>query len=188
LFGEAVAPARSFVVLSIMPKHILAAAAAAAAVVLSGCGGAGEATGGSTAEAKAAAPEPQAEPPAAGQWRRSLLGGSGVLAFGPSRGRPLAALRCDAQLESMLIERMTDQPGAGDTMKVKAGGETERLPVMWNGASLPVATATLRLEDPLTDRLAGLGQPIELELKGAAKLSLPPDRRIGTLIEECRQT
>ena len=83
---------------------------------------------------------------------------------------------------------MTVKPGAGvDTMKVHAGEETERLPIIWDGASLPVATATVRLEDRLADGLTRLGGTIDIELRGEPKLSLPPDRRIGTLIEECRQ-
>jgi hypothetical protein len=45
----------------------------------------------------------------------------------------------------------------------------------------------VRLEDRLTDSLTRLSGTIELELKGEPKLSLPPDRRIGTLVEECRQ-
>ena len=167
-----------------MRKPILLAAAG----FLSGCGSAADKAGEASAHAKSSQPESRKEPATEGEWRRVELDGGSVLLFGPSRNRPLAALRCDAQLESLLVERMTVKPQSGaDVMKITAGGETERLPVMWDGASLPIAGATVRLEDPLTDRLSRLGAPIELELKGEPKLSLPPDRRIGTLIEECRQ-
>ena len=164
-----------------MRKLILPAAAA----MLFGCGAAGEEAKEGAVQAKAPAP---AEKASAGAWRRTSMNGAPVLQFGERGERPLAALRCDVQLESLLIERMTVEPESGvDTMKVTTGGETERLPIMWDGASLPIAGATVRLEDPLMDRLSGLRDPIELELKGEPKLSLPPDRRIGTLIEECRQ-
>jgi hypothetical protein len=170
-----------------MRQSILAAAAAAA--LIGGCGGAGEESREGRAQAQVAAAPPSRDKAAtAGEWRRVSLDGAGVLQFGERGERPLAALRCDAQLESLLIERMTVEPEPGvDTMKVSAGGKTERLPIMWDGASLPIAAASVRLEDPLTDRLTRLSDPILLELKGEPKLSLPPDRRIGTLIEECRQ-
>ncbi len=171
-----------------MRKPILAAAVATA---LCGCGAAGNKGGEGTAQAQVAAPAEKSKERLAapsGEWRRANLDGGAALLFGEGRERPLAGLRCDAQLETLLIERMTEKPLAGvDTMKVTAGGETERLPIIWDGASLPIASATVRLEDPLMDRLSGLGGTIEIELKGEEKLSLPPDRLIGTLIEECRQ-
>jgi hypothetical protein len=167
-----------------MRKLILLAAAAA----LVGCGADREEPGEGAAQAEVPAAAGKEEVATAGEWRRVNQGGGAALLFGARGERPLAALRCDAQLESLLIERMTVEPEPGvDTMKVTAGGESERLPIMWDGASLPVAGASVRLEDSLTDRLSRLGDPIELELKGEPKLSLPPDRRIGTLIEECRQ-
>ena len=168
-----------------MRKSILAALAA----MLCGCGAAGEEAGEGAAQARAPSPAGKEQPAVpVGQWRSATPEGNAALLFGAGRGRPLAALRCDAALESLSIERMTAEPRPGvDVMKVKAGGEAERLPIIWDGASLPVAVATVRLEDRLTDRLSRLSDPIELELKGEAKLSLPPDRRIGTLIEECRQ-
>jgi hypothetical protein len=169
-----------------MREEILAAFGAA---LLCGCGAAATKTGEDAAQAKTPVTPVSGEIAiATGEWRRGDGDGVAALLFTPRKGRPLAALRCDAQLESLLIERMTDAPLAGvDTIKVQAGGESERLPIMWNGASLPVAVATVRLEDPLTDRLARLGQPIEVQLKGEPTLTLPADRRIGTLIEECRQ-
>lgn len=168
-----------------MRKLILMAAAA----TLCGCGAAGEEAGEGTAQAKAAAPAAKTASATPGEWRRVSMDGGAALLFGRRGERPLAALRCDSQLESLLIERMTVEPAPGvDTMKVSADGETQRLPVMWDGASLPVAAASVRLEDRLTDSLTRLGGAIELDLKGEPKLSLPPDRRIGTLVEECRQT
>ena len=168
-----------------MRKSILATAASA---LIFGCGAPVEEGSQGSAQAQVAAPPARAEQAPAGEWRRVSLNGAGVLQYGARGERPLAALRCDAQLESLLIERMTVEPEPGvDTMKVIAGGKTERLPIMWDGASLPIAGASVRLEDPLADRLTRLGDPIVLELKGEPKLSLPPDRRIGTLVEECRQ-
>ena len=159
----------------------------AAAAALSACGAAGEEAEGA-AEAKAAPGEVAADPAAGAEWRRISADGGSALVFGHGGDRPLAALRCDVQLESLLIERMTVKPASGvDTMSVRAGEERERLPIIWDGAGLPVATATVRLEDRLADGLTRLGGTIEIELKGEPKLSLPPDRRIGTLIEECRQ-
>lgn len=169
-----------------MRKLILLAAAAA----LGACGNGSEESPQGTARAGSTPPAAKADDGEGGRWRRAdtdAIGGSALL-FGRRGERPLAALRCDAALETLLIERMTEKPVAGaDVMKVSAGGEAEQLPVMWDGASLPVAGASVRLEDPLTDRLSGLSGTIELELKGEPRLSLPPDRRIGTLIEECRQ-
>ncbi len=169
-----------------MRKLILLAAAAA----LGGCGNGTEESTRGAAQARFAPAVAKAAYGEEGEWRRADMDGNGgaALLFGKRGERPLAALRCDAALELLLIERMTVKPAAGaDMMKVSAGGKTERLPVMWDGASLPIAGASVRLEDPLTDRLSGLSGTIELELKGEPKLSLPPDRRIGTLIEECRQ-
>jgi hypothetical protein len=168
-----------------MRRLILLAAAAA----LGACGNAADETAQGAAQARSPAAA-KADEDASGEWRRPDGDGNGsALLFGERGERPLAALRCDAALETLLIERMTVKPAAGaDVMKVSAGGETERLPIMWDGESLPIAGASVRLEDPLTDRLSGLSGTIELELKGEPKLSLPPDRRIGTLIEECRQT
>ena len=167
-----------------MRKLILAAAAA----TLCGCGAAGEEAGEGAAQAKAAPAATKAPASTEGEWRRVNMDGGAALLFGPRGERPLAALRCDAQLESLLIERMTVEPAPGvDMMTVTAGGETQRLPIMWDGASLPIAGASVRLEDRLTDSLTRLSGTIELELKGEPKLSLPPDRRIGTLVEECRQ-
>jgi hypothetical protein len=166
-----------------MRKLILAAAA-----TLCGCGAAGEEAGESATQAKAAPAATKAAAATEGEWRRVSMDGGAALLFGARGERPLAALRCDAQLESLLIERMTVEPKPGvDMMKVSADGQTERLPIMWDGASLPVAAASVRLEDRLTDSLTRLSGMIELELKGEPKLSLPPDRRIGTLVEECRQ-
>ena len=160
----------------------------AAAAALSACGAAGDEAGEGAAEARAAPGEVAADAAAGAEWRRISVDGGSALVFGHGRDRPLAALRCDVQLESLLIERMTVKPASGvDTMSVRAGDERERLPIIWDGASLPVATATVRLEDRLADGLTRLGGTIEIELKGEPKLSLPPDRRIGTLIEECRQ-
>jgi hypothetical protein len=170
-----------------MRKLILLAAAAA----LAACGNGADETAQGAAQARSAAAGAKADENVSGEWRRADRDGNGAsaLLFGERGERPLAALRCDAALETLLIERMTVKPAAGaDMMKVSAGGETEQLPIMWDGASLPIAGASVRLEDPLTDRLSGLSGTIELELKGEPKLSLPPDRRIGTLIEECRQT
>lgn len=163
--------------------------AAAAAALLGACGSGGEQAAGAAAQAKVPASAASKEDPAAkARWRRADADGGAALLFGEQGERPLAAIRCDAAVESLLIERMTAEPESGvDMMKVSAGGESERLPIMWDGASLPIAGASLRLEDPLTDRLSGLSGTIEIELKGEPKLSLPPDRRIGTLIEECRQ-
>lgn len=161
----------------------------AAAALLSACGSGGEQAAGGAAQAKAPAAGAREVLAARAEWRRADADGGAALLFGERGERPLAALRCDAAVESLLIERMTAQPEAGvDMMKVSAGGESERLPIMWDGASLPIAGASLRLEDPLADRLSGLSGTIDIELKGEPKLSLPPDRRIGTLIEECRQT
>jgi hypothetical protein len=160
----------------------------AAAAALAGCGGAGEEAGEGAAEAQAAPAATNAAATTDGEWSRVDMNGGSALLFGARGKRPLAALRCDAQLESLLIERMTVEPEPGvDMMKVSAGGETQRLPIMWDGASLPIAGASVRLEDRLTDSLTRLSGTIELELKGEPKLSLPPDRRIGTLVEECRQ-
>jgi hypothetical protein len=167
-----------------MRKLILLAAAAA----LSACGAAGDEAGEGAAEAKAVPGQAKQDSSAGAEWRRIDMDGGSALVFGHRRERPLAALRCDVQLESLLIERMTVTPKPGvDMMKVSAGGEKQRLPVMWDGASLPIAGATVRLEDRLADGLSRLGGTIEIELKGEPKLSMPPDRRIGTLIEECRQ-
>ena len=159
----------------------------ALAAALSGWGANGDEADSGAAQARATAASRESAA-AAGEWRRVNEEGVRILQFGPRGGRPLAALRCDAELESLLIERMTAAPEAGvDTMKIKAGGETDRLPIMWDGASLPVAGASIRLEDQLTDRLSRLSEPIVIEIQGEPTLSLPPDRRIGTLIEECRQ-
>ncbi len=161
----------------------------AAAVLLPACGASGDDPREGAGQAQAAEPTAIDGPAQAGEWRRIEMDGGAALVFGSRRERPLAGLRCAAQLESLLIERMTEKPQGGvDTMKISAGGETERLPIIWDGASLPIASATVRLEDPLMDRLSGLSGKIEVELKGEEKLVLPPDRRIGTLIEECRQS
>ena len=165
----------------------------ALAAALAGCGGAERDPSGGAAQAKAASPSNNSatakeQLATAGEWRRSNRDGTQALLFGEARGRPLAALRCDHQLESLLIERMTESPAAGvDTMKVRIDGKTRRLPVTWDGASLPIASAMVKLEDQLTDSLSRVSGTFELELKGEPKLLLPADRRIGTLIEECRQ-
>jgi hypothetical protein len=163
------------------------------AAALAGCGGEERDPAHGAAQAKAA---PAAKKSATeseqlatvGEWRRSNMDGTLALLFGEGRSRPLAALRCDHQLESLLIERMTESPEAGvDTMKVRVDGKIRRLPVTWDGASLPIASAMVKLEDQLTDSLSRVSGTFELELKGEPKLLLPADRRIGTLIEECRQ-
>lgn len=167
-----------------MRKLILLAAGAA----LSACSAAGDGGGQGAAEVEGVTGQAKHDRSAGAEWRRIDRDGGSALVFGHRKDRPLAALRCDVQLESLLIERMTVKPVSGvDTMSVRAGEETERLPIIWDGASLPVATATVRLEDRLADGLSRLGGTIEIELKGEPDLSLPPDRRIGTLIEECRQ-
>ena len=164
------------------------------AAALAGCGGPGQEPADGAAQAKAApaAKKPkgddQQELATSGEWRRVTMDGAAVLLFGEGRERPLAALRCDQQLESLLIERMTESPEAGvDTMKLIVDGKTRRLPVTWDGASLPIAVAMVKLEDQLTDGLSRVSGTFELDLKGEPKLRLPADRRIGTLIEECRQ-
>ena len=163
------------------------------AAALSGCGGPEQEPADGAAQAKSA-PAPkksvgdQEELATEGEWRRANMDGGAALLFAQGRNRPLAALRCDQQLESLLIERMTESPEAGvDTMKLSVDGKTRRLPVTWDGASLPIAVAMVKLEDELTDSLSRVSGTFKIDLKGEPKLTLPADRRIGTLIEECRQ-
>ena len=161
---------------------------------LGACGEAGNEASEGPGQAKAAGPAPAQAGlkgdalATKGEWSRATRDGGFALLFGERRDRPLAALRCDHQLESLLIERMTVAPEAGvDTMKLTVDGKTRRLPVTWDGASLPIASAMVKLEDQLTDSLSRVSGIFELELRGEPKLLLPADRRIGTLIEECRQ-
>jgi hypothetical protein len=162
-----------------MRKSILLALAS----VLAGCSPAAEEQ---QSETKAASPATGM--PTEGEWRRASLDGAAALLFGDGGERPLAALRCDQPLESLLIERITAKPAAGvDSIKLRIDGRSHRLPIVWDGASPPVASATVKLEDPLTDSISRVSGAFELEMKGERKLVLPADRRIGTLIEECRQ-
>jgi hypothetical protein len=123
-----------------------------------------------------------ADPP--GEWRRRDMDGRPVLLFGEPEGRPLAAFSCERG--DLLIERMTVRPSGGiETMKVTADNRIRTLPVLWDGASLPIGIASLHLDDRMVDSLTR-SDGIELELGSEPRLTLPADPRIRALIEECR--
>ena len=87
-----------------------------------------------------------------------------------------------------MIERMTVKPsGSIETMTIRADNRTRTLPVLWDGATLPIAIAELELDDRMVDSLAGRSGSIEIELGSEPLLSLPSDRQLGELIEECRR-
>ena len=144
-------------------------------------------------EARAAEPPPARlkileAPLSEGEWRHREMDGGDALLFGADRDRPVAAIRCDQHAEKLLIERMSEEPAAGiETMKVTADGRTRRLPVVWDGASLPVASAAVDLGDRLIDSLNRPSGRIEIALGREAPLALPMDRKIGVLIEQCRR-
>ncbi|WP_324749541.1 hypothetical protein SH591_13335 [Sphingomonas sp. LY54] len=161
----------------------------AGVMALAGCGDQSRPVG----EARAAEPPPAklkaSEPPLSeGKWRRREMASGDTLLFGVDRDRPVAAIRCDQHAEKLLIERMTEAPAAGiETMKVTADGRTRRLPVVWDGASLPIASAAVDLGDRLIDSLNRPSGRIEILLGREPPLALPMDRQIGVLIEECRR-
>jgi hypothetical protein len=161
----------------------------AGVMALAGCGDQSRPVG----EARAAEPPPAklkaSEPPLSeGEWRRREMASGDALLFGVDRDRPVAAIRCDQQAEKLLIERMTEAPAVRiETMKVTADGRTRRLPVVWDGASLPVASAAVDLGDRLIDSLNRPSGRIEILLGREPPLALPMDRQIGVLIEECRR-
>ena len=163
-------------------------------MALAGCGDQSRPVG----EARAAEPPPielkaselkASEPPLSeGEWRRREMASGDALLFGVDRDRPLAALRCDQNAEKLLVERMTEAPAVGvETMKITADGRARQLPVVWDGASLPVASAAVDLGDRLIDSLNRPSGRIEILLGREPPLALPMDRQIGVLIEECRR-
>jgi hypothetical protein len=127
-----------------------------------------------------------AEPQPEGRWRR-VDGDGPLLLFEAGGARPLAALRCDKTRSRLLVERMTVRPAGGvGTMTIRADNRVRTLPVLWDGASLPIAIGELELGDRLVDSLARPSGRIELELGSEPLLSLPADRLLGELIDECR--
>jgi hypothetical protein len=126
--------------------------------------------------------------PAVGTWRRADRDGALLLLFGESRARPLAGLRCDSESGSLLVERMTVAPSGGiETMTIRADNRARTLPVLWDGATLPIAIAELELENRMVDSLARRSGTIQIELGDEPLLVLPADRQLGDLIEECRR-
>ena len=123
-----------------------------------------------------------------GAWRRSEQDDAPLLLFEAPGARPIAGVRCDRMRGSLLIERMTVKPsGSIETMTIRADNRTRTLPVLWDGATLPIAIAELELDDRMVDSLARRSGSIEIELGSEPLLSLPPDRQLGELIEECRR-
>jgi hypothetical protein len=160
-----------------------------AALLLRAC----EGQGGDEAPVATAAPPSarlQSALPAKGrgEWRRSEQDNSPLLRFEALGARPIAALRCDRPRARLLIERMTVEPsGSIETMTIRADNRIRTLPVLWDGATLPIAIAELELDDRMVDSLARRRGSIEIELGSEPLLSLPADRQLGELIEECRR-
>jgi hypothetical protein len=126
--------------------------------------------------------------PGAGAWRRSDQGGTPLLLFEAPGARPVAGLRCDRPRGRLTVERMTVKPSGGiETMTIRADNRSRTLPVLWDGATLPIAIAELELDDRMVDSLARRSGSIEIELGSEPLLSLPADRQLGELIEECRR-
>lgn len=135
------------------------------------------------AERPAAMPAPQPH----GEWRRRDMDGRPVLLFAEGDDRPLAGISCDRAAGKLLVERMTTSPSGGiETMMVTADNRRRTLPVLWDGASLPIAGASLDLDDRMVDSLARGSGRIELALGDEPTLLLPADRSIAELIDECR--
>jgi hypothetical protein len=123
-----------------------------------------------------------------GAWRRSEQGDAPLLLFERAGQRPLAAVRCDRPRGRLLIERMTVKPSGGiTTMTIRADHRTRTLPVLWDGATLPIAIAELEIDDGMVESLARLSGDIEIELGNEPLLNLPMDRQLGELIDECRR-
>lgn len=139
-------------------------------------------------EARPSLPLRSAEVPLVlGQWRRADIDGAPLLLFSDGNARPVAGIRCDRQSGSILIERMTVAPSGGiEAMTVKADNRTRTVPVLWDGASLPIAIGAFEFDDRLVDGLTRSSGRIEIELGSEPLLVLPADRKIGALIEECR--
>ena len=133
------------------------------------------------------APQSNGAGVAAGEWRRKDMDGAPLLLFQGGGERPLAALRCDLESGELLVERMTVAPSGGiGTLTVTADNRTRTLPVMWDGATLPIASAALALDDRLVDGLARGSGRMEIGLGDEKLLALPADRRVAALVEECR--
>jgi hypothetical protein len=161
----------------------------AAALLLRTCEGRGADDGAPMATAAPPAPVLRSAAPsrAVGEWRRADRDAP-LLLFGESRARPVAGLRCDRQSGSLLVERMTVAPSGGiETMTIRADNRTRTLPVLWDGATLPIAIAELKLRDRMVESLARYSGSIEIELGDEPLLVLPADRQLGELIEECRR-
>ena len=123
-----------------------------------------------------------------GAWRRSGRDDALLLFFEAAGPRPIAGLRCDRARGVLLIERMTVKPSGGiETMTIRADNRTRTLPVLWDGATLPIAIAELELDDRMVDSLATRTGSIEIELGREPLLILPADRQLGELIEQCRR-
>ena len=154
----------------------------------------------SQSERAAANPEPQKkEIPASvdirtggpalsqGVWRAADADDGDALLFPGHEERPLAAVRCDRASGRISVERMTLSPGPGtDAMKVEADGRRRTLPILWDGASLPIAVASLKLDDPMVDALARPSGRIDITLEGEPPLALPGDRALVDLVARCR--
>ncbi len=136
-----------------------------------------------------AGPRPAEPELAAGRWRRDDREGIPLLLFDGRRERPLAAIRCDRESGRLTLERMTVDPEGGiEVMEVRADNRVRTLPVLWDGATWPIAQASLPIGDRMVDSLARTGGPIELTLGDPPPLVLPADPAIGAMIEECRAT
>jgi hypothetical protein len=82
---------------------------------------------------------------------------------------------------------MTVDPEGGiEVMEVTADNRVRTLPVLWDGATWPIAQASLPIGDRMVDSLARTGGRIDLSLGDEPPLSLPTDPAIGALIDECR--
>ncbi len=124
---------------------------------------------------------------AAGQWRREDRNGVPLLLFAGPGERPLAAIRCDRAVGRLTLERMTVDPEGGiEVMEVRADNRVRTLPVLWDGATWPIAQASLPIGDRMVDSLARTADRIELILGNSLPLALPADPAIAALIEECR--
>jgi hypothetical protein len=160
-----------------------------AALLLRACEGQGGDEGApvALAAASSAGLQPAVPSQGLGAWRRGEQDDTALLRFESPGGRPVAAVRCDRFRGSLLIERMTVKPSGGiETMTIRADNRTRTLPVLWDGATLPIAIAELELDDRMVDSLARLSGSIEIELGSEPLLSLPANRQLGELIEECR--
>lgn len=120
-----------------------------------------------------------------GAWTEARIENRPALFFGSTASAPLFAIGCDGRSGLVLQRRGARMAGGVQMMEITIPGETRRLAVNTLETDPPILQASLPPNHDLVSQLRGLSGPLVISLGDAPALRLPPDRKIGELVQKC---